>query len=116
MPRNIVKLEARKPGKTYSEESMRRLEEQIASKGEAVPGQAHETISSQDYKLTKNSRGNGTRNAPRIRKDGTAMMSTTVHFPVDLAKRLAVHCAGQGQRQSEVITIAVTAYLDAASL
>lgn len=114
MPRNVVKLEARKPGKKHSEESMRLLEKQIAAKGEAVPGQAHEPINLQSHELA-GSRGSGTRKDPRIRKDGTAMRSTTVHLPVGLAKRLAVHCTVEEKRQSEVIADAVTAYLDAVS-
>jgi hypothetical protein len=114
MPRNIVKLEARKPGQNYSEETMRLLENKIAAKGEAVPGQAHEIMSSQAHSLTS-STGKGTKKDPRIRKDGTAMRSTTIHLPVPLAKRLAVHCANKDQRQSEAIADALTAFLDAKS-
>lgn len=56
--------------------------------------------------------GVGTLHNPRVRKaDGVQTRSTTVHLPVELAKKLAVHCAVNGRRQSEVIAEAVQAML-----
>jgi hypothetical protein len=56
--------------------------------------------------------GVGTMHNPRVRKtDGVQTRSTTVHLPVDLAKKLAVHCAVAGRKQSEVIAEAVEALL-----
>lgn len=56
--------------------------------------------------------GVGTMHNPRVRKvDGVQTRSTTVHLPVELAKKLAVHCAVNGRRQSEVIAEAVQAML-----
>jgi len=46
-----------------------------------------------------------------MRKDGTRTRSTTVHLPIDLAKRLAIHCAETGTRQSEIVVAALAEYL-----
>lgn len=53
----------------------------------------------------------GTMTAPRVRKDGTRTRSTSLHVPVDLGKRLAVHCAENGRRQNDVIVAAIERYL-----
>ncbi len=56
--------------------------------------------------------GVGTMHNPRVRKtDGVQTRSTTVHLPVELAKKLAVHCAMTGRKQSDVIAEAVEAVL-----
>lgn len=56
--------------------------------------------------------GVGTLHNPRVRKtDGVKTRSTTVHLPVELAQKLAVHCAMSGRKQSEVIAEAVEAIL-----
>jgi len=79
---------------------------------------ARSTVSSRARSTTKSqarelpTTGIGTLHNPRIRKnDGVRTRSTTVHLPVELAKKLAVHCAMTGRRQSEVITEAVEAML-----
>jgi len=48
------------------------------------------------------------------RKSGRTRRRTTVYFPPELAKRLAVHCAGEGTELSEVVSRAVVAYLERA--
>ncbi len=48
------------------------------------------------------------------RKDGRTRRRTTVYFPPELGKRLAVHCVNEGIELSEAVTAAVTAYLESA--
>jgi hypothetical protein len=56
--------------------------------------------------------GVGTMHNPRVRKtDGVQTRSTTVHLPVELAKKLAVHCAMTGRKHSDVIAEAVESLL-----
>lgn len=56
--------------------------------------------------------GVGTLHNPRVRKtDGVKTRSTTVHLPVELAQKLAVHCAMSGRKQSDVIAEAVEALI-----
>lgn len=76
--------------------------------------QVHELTSSRPRGTTKSRNrelpktGVGTLGNPRIRKlDGVRTRSTTVHLPVILATKLAVHCAQLGLKQSEVITQAI---------
>lgn len=116
MSRKVVNLEPRKPGQKVNENAAKRIEDAIAAKGDGVAGQtalslpAHGTTSSPSHNIVSPG-GKGTRDNPRIRKDGTAMRSTTVHLPVGLAKRLTLYCATTEQRQSDVITRAVSVYL-----
>jgi hypothetical protein len=49
------------------------------------------------------------------RKDGRELRRMTVYLPADLAKRLAVHCAGEDRDMSDAITDAVRGLLDATS-
>jgi hypothetical protein len=93
------------------------VEEELAeSIVEAPP--ARNTVSSRARSATKSrvrelpTTGVGTMHNPRVRKtDGVKTRSTTVHLPVELAKKLAVHCAMSGRKQSEVIAEAVEALL-----
>jgi hypothetical protein len=56
--------------------------------------------------------GVGTLRNPRERKsDGVLTRSTTVHLPVELAQKLAVHCAMSGRKQSEVMAEAIESLL-----
>ena len=49
----------------------------------------------------------------RVRKtDGAEMRATTVHLPVDLARRLAVYCAENDRKLSDIVAEAVTSLLD----
>lgn len=41
------------------------------------------------------------------RKDGRALRRMTLYLPVDLAKRLALHCVEHERDMSEVVTAAV---------
>lgn len=44
----------------------------------------------------------------RVRKtDGAEMRATTVHLPVDLARRLAVYCAENDRKLSDVVAEAL---------
>lgn len=58
-----------------------------------------------------------TRSAPpakgvRVRKtDGAEMRATTVHLPVDLARRLAVYCAENDRKLSDVVAEALVRHL-----
>lgn len=59
--------------------------------------------------------GLGTRANPRERKtDGIKTRSTSIHIPIDLGLRLTMFCARNGRRQSEIIALAVTSWLDEA--
>lgn len=81
---------------------------------EEVTAQARNVVSPRTRGTTKPrprelpTTGVGTMHNPRVRKtDGVKTRSTTVHLPVELAKKLAVHCAMSGRKQSEVIGEAV---------
>jgi len=84
----------------------------------AAPAPARNAVSSRARNVTKSrarelpTTGVGTMHNPRVRKtDGVQTRSTTVHLPIDLAKKLAVHCAMSGRKQSDVIAEAVEAVL-----
>jgi hypothetical protein len=84
----------------------------------AAPAPARNAVSSRARNVTKSrarelpTTGVGTMHNPRVRKtDGVQTRSTTVHLPIDLAKKLAVHCAMSGRKQSEVIAEAVDGLL-----
>jgi len=84
----------------------------------AAPPPARNAVSSRVRNVTKSrarelpTTGVGTMHNPRVRKtDGVQTRSTTVHLPIDLAKKLAVHCAMSGRKQSEVIAEAVDGLL-----
>jgi hypothetical protein len=84
----------------------------------ATPAPVRNTASSRARSVTKSrarelpTTGVGTMHNPRVRKtDGVQTRSTTVHLPIDLAKKLAVHCAMSGRKQSEVIAEAVEGLL-----
>jgi hypothetical protein len=84
----------------------------------AAPPPARNAVSSRARNVTKSrarelpTTGVGTMHNPRVRKtDGVQTRSTTVHLPIDLAKKLAVHCAMSGRKQSDVIAEAVEAVL-----
>jgi hypothetical protein len=84
----------------------------------AAPPPARNAVSSRVRNVTKSrarelpTTGVGTMHNPRVRKtDGVQTRSTTVHLPIDLAKKLAVHCAMSGRKQSDVIAEAVEAVL-----
>jgi hypothetical protein len=47
------------------------------------------------------------------RKDGRTLRKMTIYMPVDLAKRLAVHCAAADVDMSDTVVEAVTAHLAA---
>lgn len=48
----------------------------------------------------------------RVRKtDGAEMRATTVHLPVDLARRLAVYCAENDRKLSDVVAEAIAGRL-----
>lgn len=48
----------------------------------------------------------------RVRKtDGAEMRATTVHLPVDLARRLAVYCAENDRKLSDVVAEVLAAHL-----
>lgn len=83
-----------------------------------TPAPARNAVSSRARSTTKlrarelPTTGVGTMHNPRVRKtDGVQTRSTTVHLPVELAKKLAVHCAVTGRKQSDVIAEAVEAIL-----
>jgi hypothetical protein len=83
-----------------------------------APAPARNTVSSRARGATKSrarelpTTGVGTMHNPRVRKtDGVQTRSTTVHLPVELAKKLAVHCAMTGRKQSDVIAEAVETVL-----
>jgi len=84
----------------------------------AAPAPARNAVSSRARNVTKSrarelpTTGVGTMHNPRVRKtDGVQTRSTTVHLPIDLAKKLAVHCAMSGRKQSDVIAEAVEGLL-----
>jgi len=84
----------------------------------AAPAPVRNAVSSRARSTTKPrarelpTTGVGTMHNPRVRKtDGVQTRSTTVHLPIDLAKKLAVHCAMTGRKQSDVISEAVEAVL-----
>lgn len=59
--------------------------------------------------------GLGTRANPRVRKtDGIKTRSTSIHLPIDLGLRLTMFCARNGRRQSEIVALAIAAWLDQA--
>lgn len=93
--KQAIKLRARKPG----ERELQALEANIEARGRRVAGRAAAGV------------GQGTRQSPRMRSDGQAMRSTTVHLPVELAEKLAVHCAKTGKRQSAVIATLLEKHL-----
>jgi hypothetical protein len=83
-----------------------------------LPTPVRSSVSSRARSVTKPrarelpTTGLGTLHNPRVRKtDGVKTRSTTVHLPVELAKKLAVHCAMTGRKQSDVIAEAVEAIL-----
>ena len=43
--------------------------------------------------------------------DGAEMRATTVHLPVDLARRLAVYCAENDRKLSDVVAEAIAGRL-----
>lgn len=118
----VLNLAPRRPGQRppVDEAAMRALEERLEARGNGVAGQAapetdveperHEPTSSRARKLATPG-GAGTRDNPRVRRDGAAMRSTTVHLPVELARQLAVYCATEGRRHSDVMAEALAAYL-----
>lgn len=76
-----------------------------------VSSRARGTTKSQARELPTT--GIGTLHNPRVRKtDGVKTRSTTVHLPIQLAQKLAVHCAMTGRKQSEVIAEAMEALLN----
>jgi hypothetical protein len=84
----------------------------------AAPAPVRNAASSRARNVTKSrarelpTTGVGTMHNPRVRKtDGVQTRSTTVHLPIDLAKKLAVHCAMSGRKQSDVIAEAVEGLL-----
>lgn len=56
--------------------------------------------------------GVGTMHNPRVRTtDGVKTRSTTVHLPIELGTKLAVHCAMTGRRLSDVMAEALRTFL-----
>ena len=90
----------------------------VAEVPAVAPAPVRNAVSSRARSVTKSrarelpTTGVGTMHNPRVRKtDGVQTRSTTVHLPVELAKKLAVHCAMTGRKQSDVIAEAVEAVL-----
>ncbi len=54
-----------------------------------------------------------TRQAPLQRKDGRQVRKMTIYLPVDLAKRLAMHCTAVEVDMSETVAEALSRLLDA---
>lgn len=86
------------------------VEAPVAPVRNAVSSRARNTARSRARELPTT--GVGTLHNPRVRKtDGVHTRSTTVHLPIELATKLAVHCAMTGRKQSEVIAEAVEGLL-----
>lgn len=115
--RELVSSRACEPASSTTEQVGAPVAEHPSSTAERASPQS--TKSSQRPRIPSVKRvreapvtGVGTLHNPRVRKaDGVQTRSTTVHLPVELAKKLAVHCAVNGRRQSEVIAEAVQAIL-----
>jgi hypothetical protein len=95
------------PKRPATEADIRALEARIEARGNGVAGGVVTPQNSGPMAPHEPSTKPGTRRNPRVRRDGVATRSTSVHLPVDLAKRLARHCAETERRQSEVIAEAL---------
>lgn len=110
-------MKLRKPGqRPLAESDVQALEaraEEIASKvpGEPVPKAKPAPTPSTSSVTAGPSRG-GTIAAPRLRKDGTPTVSTTVTLPTELAAWLRQHVAidHPGKKQSDIVCEALERY------
>lgn len=79
----------------------------------SVANQLGSSVGAEKSSLRR-STGAGTRTQPYVRvSDGTATRGTTIVFPVDLHERLRRFAFDRSLSQSEVVSEAVAAFLDA---
>jgi len=94
-PSRVEKLRPRRP--VVAEAVARRLEEAADARGDGVAG----------ARGAKPAPPAGTLDAPRTRRDGTQTRSTSMQMPIDLGRRLRLHCASHGVKQNDVIVAAL---------
>lgn len=108
----VIPMEPRKPVARASTAQELAFEDSVALRGAGVAGAPVRVKSRRrDVTTSRSETGTGTINNPRRRADGVKTRATTVHLPVELARRLVMYAAEKGIRQSEVVAEAVRAHL-----
>lgn len=77
------------------------------------PARDHELTTPQAHEVVvRRAHGRGTRAEPRVRTDGTAVRSTTVHVPIALHDRWRALAFETEESMSAIAARALAAYLD----